>query len=99
MITIFRHDHFTHLSQEGTGIATVAALDALKNSTPEQQVAAMGAAFLLLCESYKVAAQDAFTVIKNVINGAHGPTVEFNAARMFIENDIVPNATRKRMLV
>lgn len=96
--SIFRRDHFTQLDQAAASVNTVTALDALTNMSPEHQVAAVGAAFLMLCETYRVQAQDAFTVIKNVLNGAHGPTAEFNAARMFIENDIVPNAVAKRQL-
>lgn len=56
--------------------------------TPGVQVAALAATFLLVCERFNVEPQDAFTATKNLMNDHDGRSIEFEAVRLYLQNEV-----------
>lgn len=56
---------------------------------PEEQVAGLACAFLLVCEHYRVPAQDAFTAVKAMMahHDARGGT-DFDALNSYLAADV-----------
>ena len=82
------HDLFNHASAGVVANGAMAIVDKLQDMRPHTQVAAAAAVFLLLCESHKMPAQDAFTVITNIMNHAEGRRPEFAAVRQYMEEEL-----------
>lgn len=85
----FDRDAFHSLRTKLAARATAAIFDANQYRSPEEQVAGAAAAFLLLCEAYKVPAQDAFSAVKNMMN--HHETrggTDFDGLRSYLGADV-----------
>ncbi len=67
---------------------TMAVVDALQPFTPEQQLPALAAAFILLAEHYGVPAQDAFTITGNIMKHSEGRRPEFAAAAAYMKGEL-----------
>jgi hypothetical protein len=68
----------------------MAVTDAVQRFQPEEQVLGAAAFFLMLCGVYGVHPGTALTTISNMINSEKiVARDQFNAARMYIENEII----------
>lgn len=56
--------------------------------TPEEQITAAAAVFVILADRFNVEAQDAFTVTKRVINAVDGVRPEFRAVQHYARNEL-----------
>ena len=82
-------DSFNSVPIRNVTAASMTVLDRLQNFTPEVQVLASAAVFLTLCENLGTPAQEAFTTVKNVINGAEGKRSEFLALDAYVKGEIL----------
>lgn len=86
----FSRDRMNAVAPRRIGNAAMDVLTSLQvRFTSEEQVLAAAAVFLILAERFNVPAQDAFTVVKNVMLGAEqGMHPEFRAARAYADNEL-----------
>lgn len=70
-----------------TANAAMAVIDRLQDFTPEVQMLAMTASFVLLAQRHKQRPSDLFVTADNVINGAEGKRPEFAAVAHYLENE------------
>lgn len=85
----FDRDAFHSLRTKKAAHATAAVLSELQYRTPEEQIAGVACAFLLLCERYRMPAQDAFAATKQMMNhhDARGGT-DFDGIRSYLDADV-----------
>lgn len=69
-------------------VSTMRVIDTLQDLPPHLQVVAIVATFKLVTERFGIEPQDAFTVTDNIMNHAQGRRVEFDAVRMYLENEV-----------
>jgi hypothetical protein len=65
-----------------------AIVDALQMEPPQVQAASIGAAFVLMCERFKLEPQDVFLAVNNMMclpNGERAP--EFKGAALYMQNE------------
>lgn len=96
LATLFDRDAFHSLRTKAAATATAEVLSAVQYRSPEEQVAGTACVFLLLCERYKIPAQDAFSAVKNMMahHDARGGT-DFDGIRSYLDADVFgtrPNA-------
>ena len=85
----FDRDLLNNLATKKAATATLKALDAIQRLTPEEQVAGLAAAFLLVCEGYKVPPQDAYRITTHMMNHHNERGLsEFDAVRSYLEADV-----------
>lgn len=83
------NDKLTNASSHLTSQACMAVTDAVQRFRPEEQVLGSAAFFLMLCDVYGVHPGTALTTISNMINSDKiVARDQFNAARMYIEQEI-----------
>lgn len=80
--------------------ATIKVLDAVQHGRPEEAIAGLAAAFLLITERYRLPAQDAFLATSNMMrhHDDRGRS-EFDAARSYLDADVFrtrPNSPQDR---
>lgn len=80
-------DRFTNISTAAAATGAMTIITGIQDFTPERQLAAICATFLLACERYKIEPQIAFTITQNIINGADKIRPEFAAAKMFMQRE------------
>jgi hypothetical protein len=74
----------------------MAVTDAVQRFQPEEQVLGAAAFFIMLCGAYGVHPGTALTTISNMIDSEKiVARDQFNAARMYIENEIVSPSSHK----
>jgi hypothetical protein len=70
--------------------AAMAVADGVQAYKPEAQVMGAAAFFIILCEEYKVNAQDVFTATKNLMASERLDVIpQFNAAREYIKGELI----------
>ena len=67
---------------------SMAIISTIQEMKPHTQMASMAATFLFLCERWGMPAHEAFTAVKNMINGADGKRVEFLAVQSYMEHEL-----------
>ena len=84
------YDSLVNAPRATTAHLTLALIDRVQghHQQPGAQIAALSAAFLLLCERFQVSPQDAFTATKNLMNDHDGRAIEFEAVRMYLQNEV-----------
>lgn len=85
---MLNRDEMNSVGVRDAATSTMAIIDRIQDMPAHVQVVAMTAAFKLLVERYNISPQDVFTVADNVMNHADGRRVEFDAIRMYMENEI-----------
>ena len=85
----FDRDAFHSLRTKAAALSTAELLSAVQYRSPEEQVAGLACAFLLLTERYRIPAQDAFTATKAMMNhhDARGGT-DFDGLRSYLDADV-----------
>lgn len=85
----FDRDTFHSLRTKRAATATAEVLSAVQYRTPEEQIAGLACSFLLLCERYRVPAQDAFSATKQMMNhhDARGGS-DFDGIRSYLDADV-----------
>lgn len=63
-------------------------IDAVQQWPPHEQVVALAATFLLLCETQRVNPRDALAVAERIIIHAEGKLPEFAAIRDYLKDEI-----------
>ena len=81
-------DTMTNASPARVAKATMSLLDRLQRFQPGDQVLAAAAVFLTLAEHWGIPAQDAFTIIKNLMIANEGKRHEFRALDAYIKNEL-----------
>lgn len=85
----FDRDLYHSLPSRKAAQSTIKVLDVLQYMRPEEQIAALSAAFLLVSEGYKVPAQDAFLAASNMMNHHDDRGFsEFEAVRSYLAADV-----------
>jgi hypothetical protein len=85
----FDRDFFHSMSTKAAARATIKVLDAVQYVRPEEAIAGLSAAFLLITERYGVSAQTAFLAASNMMNHHdHRGASEFDAARSYLDADV-----------
>ncbi len=69
--------------------ATMTIIDAIQDLKPHEQLAGIAATFLLLADYLEIEPQDAFVIVKNIMNGAEGKRTEFKAVEAYLEGEFV----------
>lgn len=86
------YDRLINASRQDAASASVLILHSLQDyieHANSAQVLATAAVFLLLCEKYGVAAQDAFRAATNLMNEHDGTlSREFSAVRAYLNNEV-----------
>jgi hypothetical protein len=86
----FVYDLMVNAEPRAVSLATMSVADGVQTLPPETQVMGAAAFFLLLCEGYKVPAQDVFTAVTNLMNSEKGDAIpQFNAAREYIKHEVI----------
>jgi hypothetical protein len=70
--------------------ASFYVIDKLQNFPPHLQLMGLAAALLTASDTFKVEAQDIFTVTKNLMNSKEGLRPEFAAIRDYIKYELKP---------
>ena len=81
-------DKLNNSDVKGAALAAMTFVDTAQNLPPEDQVLGITATFKLLMEHYQINPQDAFSVANNVMNHADGRRTEFEAVRLYMENEL-----------
>ena len=82
-------DKLTNANSHITSQATMAVTDAVQRFQPEEQVLGAAAFFLLVCEVYGIYPGTALATVSNMIRGNKiAARDQFNAARMYIEEEL-----------
>lgn len=82
-------DRLNTADEAQAAVAAMEVIDRLQTRPPEEQILAACSVFLILCEHYGLPAQDAFTVTKNVINGASKKQIpEFRAVQQYVKEEL-----------
>lgn len=68
--------------------AAMAVIDAVQDHPPGPQLGGICCAFLMACEHLGIPAQDVLSATKNMLNDREGLTAEFQAVRMYVENEL-----------
>jgi hypothetical protein len=86
----FIYDHMVNAEPRIVSRAVMHVADGVQTLSPDVQVMGAAAFFLMLCEAYKVPAQDVFTATTNLMNSEKGDAIpQFNAAREYIKHEVV----------
>ena len=85
---ILSRDYFNNVGVDRVAGATMGVIDRVQSLSPDLQVAALAASFLMICERYDIPAQDVFTVVNNIMNHAEGRRPEFAAVRQYMEEEL-----------
>lgn len=80
-------DRLINMSSLDAARSTMAVVDALQDFTPEKQLTALAAGFMLACEHHGVAPQDMFQVTTNLMHFADGQRPEFRAVKAYMQNE------------
>ena len=81
-------DLFNNASVGAVANCAMAIINVTQDMRPQNQIAALAAAFLLVCERHDMHAPDAFAVITNIMNHAEGRRPEFAAVRQYMEEEL-----------
>jgi hypothetical protein len=84
---MLNRDDMNSVGVRDAATSTMAIIDRIQDMPAPVQIVAITAAFKLLVERYNIPPQDVFTVADNVMNHADGRRVEFDAVRMYLENE------------
>ena len=68
--------------------STMRVLDAVQDLPPHLQLIAITATFKLMTERFGMPAQDAFLITNNIMKDQEGKRPEFDAVRMYMENEV-----------
>ena len=86
------NDKLINASSLETSRCCMAVADGVQRFRPEEQVLGAAAFFLMLCDVYRVHPGTALVTISNMINSDKIVAKDqFNAARMYIEQEIKKN--------
>lgn len=86
----FRRDRLINTSQRGAASAAMTVIDRLQSHPPDEQVAGLTAAFLLMLDAYGVSVQDAMTITRNLIHDSHKRLLpEFRAVAAYMRGELV----------
>lgn len=67
---------------------TFDVIDRVQEWPPHEQVVALAATFLLLCETQRVNPRDALQTAERIINHAEGKLPEFAAVRQYLKDEV-----------
>jgi hypothetical protein len=81
-------DLFNNANPRRVANATMSALDSLQNYQPHEQMLAAAALFVMLADHWRIPAQDAFTVVKNLMIGNEMRRPEFGAVQLYMQNEL-----------
>lgn len=81
-------DLFNNAQVRDVSNASMAVITTIQDMQPHVQMAALAATFLLLSDHWKVAPQEAFAAVKNLMNHAEGRRPEFNAVAAYMEAEL-----------
>ena len=84
----FDHDVLNMVPARKTSHNTLGVINAVQDHSPEEQVAAIAATFLLMCEHYDIEPRQALTVSSRIINHSEGKYPEFAGVRDYMENEL-----------
>lgn len=84
----FNKDLMNMAPVKESATSTMRVIDAAQDLPPHLQLIAIVATFKLMIERFDVDPQDAFTVVDNIMNTAQGSRSEFDAVRMYLENEV-----------
>lgn len=84
----FDRDLMVNANLRHVANASVAVIDRLQAYAPHEQIAGAAASFILMCEHFGVSPQDAFATATNIMNQAEGRRAEFEAVRLYLENEV-----------
>lgn len=88
-MTRFNYDGLNNAPPEEVALASFRLLEVLQDYPAPTQAAATAAAFLLLCEQWKVPPQEVFVATKNLLtDDRHGKAPHFNALRLYLQHEI-----------
>jgi hypothetical protein len=81
-------DLFNNANPRRVANATIACLDRLQDYQPHEQMLAAAALFVSLADHWKLPAQDAFTVVKNLMLHEDRRRPEFGAVQLYMQNEL-----------
>lgn len=81
-------DNLNATNLRGACRASMAVIDVLQNHPPHEQVAGLGACFVLLAEHHAVPLQDAMVAIQNMMKDADGRRPEFKAVGDYLRHEL-----------
>lgn len=84
----FNKDQLNNIDVKQASLSAMHMVDAAQSLSPAEQVLGITATFKLLMEHYQIDPQDAFSVANNVMNHADGRRTEFEAVRLYMENEL-----------
>ncbi|MDO8839671.1 MAG: hypothetical protein Q7V31_12160 [Parvibaculum sp.] len=67
---------------------TMQVIDGVQDYQPHEQIVALAATFLLLCERWNTDPRDALRITDRIINHAEGKRPEFAAVRDYMEGEL-----------
>jgi len=81
-------DKLTSINVRKAANASMVVIDALQKLPPEEQVAGMASAFLLLADHINLTPQEMFSVTTSIMNHADGRRPEFAAVAQYMEMEL-----------
>lgn len=82
------HDLLNLIPSKRAANCTMSVITAVQNYQPHEQVVAMAATFLLLCEHWNVDPRDALLTARRIINHSEGKRPEFAAVRDYMAGEL-----------
>ncbi|WP_018123399.1 hypothetical protein [Desulfovibrio oxyclinae] len=83
-----RRDLFMNADLKAVATTTMGLVDAVQERPNHEQLAAFGAAFLLLVEQSGMPLPDVMAAVKNMMNHADGKRPEFKAVEAYMQNEL-----------
>lgn len=84
-------DKLNHAHRNKVASACIRAIDRIQHLPREEQVLGLASAFLLLCTVANIPAQDAFTVVKNLMHDpltSSGLAPQFQGVRAYLRDEL-----------
>jgi hypothetical protein len=82
------YDRLANAQPRAVATATFKILQRLQYHQPHEQAAAAAIAFVMLCDHFRVPAQDVMVIAKNLLNERMGKNEEFGALRDYLRYDV-----------
>lgn len=81
-------DLFMNAKLHDVSTATMSLVDAVQSAPRHVQLAAFGAAFLLMVDQSGLPMSDVMGAVKNMMNHAEGKRPEFRAAEAYMQHEL-----------
>jgi len=85
---MFDRDRFNAADLKQVSNASMAAIDALQDFTPEEQMAAIGVCSILLAAHVAMPLGDVLGSVERMMRDAEGKRPEFAAVEMYMEEEL-----------